>query len=821
MTESWAAAIGSAQPVDPSTGIPSASIPVLLVDDNTNKRLALRSILLPLGHQIVEANSGHAALRCVMVQNFAVILIDVRMPIMDGFETAAFIRQRRQSEMTPIIFITAHTPDELVSERYVQGAVDFICAPVKPDELRAKVAVFANLFARAEELAEQARDVQRSADQLRLLTESAPIGIFQTDADNRYVYTNPRWSEITGVSPEEATDQDWYTILNPAQRSIYAGEPAVSPANSAKLSGRFEISNQDCVKTVLMTSKSIPDTCGGHAGWVGTIADVTDEARAEAALSDARDRATEASQLKSDFLANMSHEIRTPMNGVVGMAQLLAETNLDSRQRDYVEAVRSSGEALMVIIGDLLDFSKVEAGKLQIERVPFDLLAVVQDSVDLLAGPAQAKGLELVACCHDSVPMIATGDPGRVRQVLINLIGNAIKFTQSGEIVARVSVAEESGQETVVRFEVTDTGDGIEAEKLGMIFEPFSQADTSTSRRHGGTGLGLAISRKLVGLMGGECGVSSQLGKGSSFWFTIRVAVDPETARVATPVADLAGVSILVVADSAAQRQVLSQYLAEWGVTVSTASSGSAGLAELRAAAQQGPPVAIALIDRSLPRTDWELLRAAIHNDETLDVQLVSLTRLGQVSDPGGDAAGGVYVSKPVHRTDLLEKLRTVLQLEVPDALPSKVTPKLPSQERIGQATRLLLLAEDNLVNQKVAVAMLSSGGYQVDTVPDGAAAVRAAATGCYEAILMDCQMPELDGYEATFAIRANEPEGRRIPIIAMTAGARPEDRERCLAAGMDGYISKPVAKDSLLALVSRTIQSSARGPVRAGGSFT
>ena len=289
----------------------------------------------------------------------------------------------------------------------------------------------------------------------------------------------------------------------------------------------------------LVTSRSIPDGDGGIAGWVGTLADVTAEVGAEAAMSDARDKATEASRLKSDFLANMSHEIRTPMNGVIGMTDLLLETNLDARQRDYAQTVRNSGEALLTIINDILDFSKIEAGKLEIEDIEFDVRTVVDDVVDLLAGPAQTKGLELVAVIESSVPAVVSGDPGRLRQVLINLVGNAIKFTQSGEIVVRVTEAEAgiAGGDTMVRFEVSDTGDGIGPEKLDQVFQPFVQADTSTSRRYGGTGLGLAISSQLVALMGGDCGVWSRLGVGSNFWFTISVRRVAGQVRRRTPLA--------------------------------------------------------------------------------------------------------------------------------------------------------------------------------------------------------------------------------------------------------------------------------------------
>ena len=686
---------------DPAEVNANASVPILVVDDNAAKRLALKAVLAPLGYSIVEADSGLAALRCVMAQDFAVILLDVRMPIMDGFETAALIRQRAQSEMTPIIFITAHGSDEVKNtDLYAEGAVDFIFAPVPPRELRAKVSVFANLFLKAESLAARAKDVLKSATQLRLLTDAAPIGIFQTDGDGKYVYTNPRWSTITGIQAAEALGREWAKLIGSDERAgLFAELPRSDDpprADTAERIQQYEIRVPGSPpRIVLATSTAIPERSGESAGWIGTLADITAEVGAEAAMSDARDKATEASRLKSDFLANMSHEIRTPMNGVIGMTDLLLETDLDASQRDYAQTVRSSGEALLTIIDDILDFSKVEAGKLEVEDVPFDVHTIVNGVVDLLARPSLTKGIELTAVVDDSVPAHVLGDPGRVRQILINLIGNAIKFTHAGTIRVRVMQDVSGtcdgllGADTALRFEVIDTGVGIPADKLGSIFQPFVQADTSTSRKYGGTGLGLSISSHLVALMGGTCGVASRADEGSTFWFTICVRADTAPAIGGSPV-------------------------------------------------------------------------------------------------PIPSPAAGAPVAAP----------------------PS--TPE-PVTTRRGR----LLLAEDNLINQKVAVAMLSGAGYRVDTVLNGAAAVKAVAETRYDAILMDCQMPELNGYGATAAIRAYEGTDRHTPIIALTAGARDEDRARCLAEGMDGYLAKPVNKAALLAVVARSFKE----PSRTGAS--
>ncbi len=742
--------------------------PVLLVDDDAYKRVALRAALAPIGCPIMEADSGRAALRCVTQRDFAVILIDVRMPELDGFETAGLIRQRERSELTPIIFLTAHSSDELdESRRFSAGAVDFMFAPLRAVELRAKVAVFTGLQVRAETLATEAREIQTAADELRLLTEAAPIGIFRTDAQDRYVYTNPHWSEITGVTADAATGQ---------LRDAVLGTELVDPP--AGRGRRFALEGDGGTRVLRLVASAVP---GGDGGGVGTLADVTAEVAAAAALAAAHDEATEASQIKSDFIANMSHEIRTPMNGVIGMTDLLLETELAPRQREYAQTARNSGEALLAIINDLLDFSKVEAGKLGVEAIEFELRTIAEDVTTLLAYTAQVKGLELILVIDRRVPHIVVGDPGRVRQVLTNLIGNAIKFTHEGEIVVRVGACAGTEDETLIRFEVSDTGDGIAADKLEMIFQPFAQADMSTSRRYGGTGLGLSISSHLVALMGGDHGVSSELGSGSTFWFTLPAPYRDAPEAAAPDV--MAGTTALVVDDNATQREVLAGYLSEWGFDVSGTVVKDA-LAAVRSAAAAGRPFGVIVAQQTAL-------------DRTLDhsLPLVVVTTLIDPYDGGRPT-----VSKPVRRGALLAAVRRLHDVAPEAAFVASV------QAIATPVSGRLLVAEDNPINLKVAVAMLTQAGYEVDTAVDGAEAVAATARQHYDAILMDCQMPEINGYQATAAIREREGSERHTPIIALTASARPEDRERCLAEGMDSYMAKPLDKDALLALLTRAL---------------
>ena len=797
-------AIAELADIDGSTAaLPeSGSVHILIVDDDRFKRAALRAALDSLHFTIVEADSGVAALRSLMKRNFAAILLDVFMPIMDGFETAALIRQRQQSEMTPIIFITASKSDEIADmDRFAQGAVDFIFAPVDPGELRAKVLVFANLFVNADLLAARALDLQISADHLRMVTDVAPIGIFQTDAQRCYIYTNPRWSEITGIQPSDAVGRPLDSVIASELRSDLVRRLDDPNNHGSELSYRFEIPGEGTPPRVaIITVAPFPDDAGGVAGLIGTVADVTAEAEAEAAMSDAHDAATAASQQKSDFLANMSHEIRTPMNGVIGMADLLLETELDARQHDYAQTVRNSGEALLTIINDILDFSKVEAGMVEIEATEMSIRSIVDDVADLLAVPALAKGVEVVSVIDNAVPRVVRGDPGRLRQVLMNLIGNAIKFTDAGEVVVRVTMPPGEEATLAVRFEVTDSGEGIAAEKLGSIFQPFVQADTSTSRRHGGTGLGLAISGQLVSLMGGDYGVASQLSRGSTFWFTIRVEDmrRPATPEVRSQVTGLAGRRALVVEENRSQRKALSDQLEEWGMEVTTTTSGQPALDALREALTRGSPFSVGLVDRTLSGMGGLELGRCIAADPRLAIPLVLMVSIGQEQNLSAESAFSVLLTKPVHLDHLLGALRTALALDVVE--PGSLNRgRATRSSGVTPPTRRLLLAEDNLINQKVALAMLAGSRYLVDAVIDGEGAVAACALGRYDAILMDCQMPGMNGFEATAAIRAQEPPDRHTPIIALTAGARVADRERCIAGGMDGYLAKPVSKIQLL----------------------
>lgn len=508
----------AARPVAwPSSRRGASSAPVLIVDDTASKRLALKAALAPLGHRIVEADSGVAALRCVLEEDFAVILLDVTMPGMDGFETAALIRQRRESEMTPIIFVTAYSSDDLhETDHYAGGAVDFLFAPVPPAELRSKVSFFAHVFLNAEFLAARARDVQAAVDQLRFLTDAAPIGIFQTDAENRYVYTNARWSEITEITADEAVGAEWDSIVDPQWRA----DLPVTPTDSVELSHRFEISRPGSeLRLVLATSRAIPDGSGGRVGWVGTLADVTAETR-ERALAEARDRALSASATQRAFAASASHELRTPTTSIIGwLEEVLESVALGDEDRGFVEIAYRNAQRLSRLIDDLLILDQTESGPQTMHLESTLLRPLTERVISSFAADAERAGIRLSADSGTGDPA-AHADPLRLEQVITNLVSNALKYTPSGgEVLVQLS----GGDETV-EVSVTDDGAGIEPDDIDKIFDRFYRTQTAANGAVKGSGLGLAIARAMIESQNGHLRAASAFGVGSTFTITLPAA---------------------------------------------------------------------------------------------------------------------------------------------------------------------------------------------------------------------------------------------------------------------------------------------------------
>jgi PAS domain S-box-containing protein len=717
------------------------------------------------------------------------------------------------------------------ANRFSQGDHAVRINPEGAPEVGLAAEAFNNMANNIESLLASLGKSESKNKLLATIVEQSSEAIWTTDLSGIITSWNSGAATMFGYPPAEAIGRALNVGESTPQeeearmRRLVAGDKFSYDARAMTRSGTA-IDIQVAVAPLL-------DDTNQCVGRIAVARDVTQHKRSEEALHLAREAAEAANHAKSSFLARMSHEIRTPMNGVLGMTELLLETGLTSTQRKYAETVQRSGKNLLDIINDLLDFSKIEAGKLELENVDMDLRRTIEDIVDLLAERAHVKGLELACSIPADLATHVRGDPLRLGQVLTNLVGNAIKFTQQGAVVIRAVSVKETAKQVTMRFEVSDTGVGISAEAQSRIFEEFAQADGSTTRKHGGSGLGLAISKQLVEMMGGEIHVESALGSGSTFSFTCSFEKQETQAHKdprAAPMGMLTGVRALIVESSAINRGILHPQMNHWGMTIQVAATPEQAVDLLAQAATRGAPYDLAIIDLGLPGMDaLELARAIKARAAIAKVRLVVLTRRQADFRDARDVGIDACLGKPVRQTVLYECLVNVMAGEPQETVTDPVVGEAVKTTAAGFRGNILLV-EDNLINQQVALGILQIQGYSVTVVNNGVEALDAHAQGAFDLILMDCHMPEMDGFEATKEIRERERAsiGKRVPIVALTANAMAQDREDCLNAGMDDHLSKPFSMLTLQSMLDRWVPQSvptqaaaepaARSPGRADG---
>jgi PAS domain S-box-containing protein len=645
--------------------------------------------------------------------------------------------------------------------------------------------------------------LRASEEVFRTLSTAAPIGIFRHDVSDECSYVNKCWMDMTGMSFDEACGGGWKNVLHPEDQERIRAAWRKAYERRDRFSASYRYVHRDghavWVETI---AQPIFDGAGKLQGYVGVVQDVTERRMVSERMREAKEAAEAASLAKSEFLANMSHEIRTPMNGILGMTELALDTDLSAEQREYLGMVKSSAEALLTIINDILDFSKIEAGRMELERVPFSVIDCVEEALHPLSLRAQEKGLELTWALKGEVPERVRGDSSRIRQVLLNLVGNAVKFTKQGEVsVIAERLPSENGR-VHLRFEVSDTGIGIPEEKQKYIFDAFSQADASTTREYGGTGLGLSISAQLVQLMHGEMGLESEPGKGSKFFFTL--PLEPVLGGVAEPLPDskiLVGTRVLVVDDNEVNRHLLGRLLPQWGLEPTVIADGRSAIAQFESSAKAGRLYPLVLLDRQMPGLDGFDVAEAIRRIAAKERTAILMLSSAMESDQRRAVRLGIerYLMKPLRRNLLREAILRALRVRSAEGKRRRQSPA-----RASRSLRILL-AEDNRVNQKLAVRLLAKLGHQVVVAANGSEASKMAHLSQFDLILMDIQMPVMGGVEAVQKIRALEKEtGRRNTIVAMTAHAMAGDAEKYLASGMDGYVSKPIRMDVLQAEIER-----------------
>jgi PAS domain S-box-containing protein len=655
---------------------------------------------------------------------------------------------------------------------------------------------------RAEETLSEERKI------LRALIDNVPDFMYVKDMDCRFLVANLSVARQMGAKTSDEllgkNDFDFYP--REVATLFYEDEQRVIRSGLAEINREeVGVDSNGNVSQIMTTQVPLRDKNGRVTGLVGIGRDITHLKRIQGEMQKAREAAEAASRAKSEFLANMSHEIRTPLNGVMGMTDLALDTELTPEQREYLETVKMSGDSLLTVINDILDFSKIEAGKVDLEELDFNLRESLESTLKTMAVRADEKGLELLCEVAPEVPEMVRGDSSRLRQIVVNLVGNAIKFTDSGEIAVKVQVESHDGADCICHFTVSDTGMGVPEDKRELIFKPFSQADTSTTRKYGGTGLGLTISTRLVQMMGGKIWVESEMGGGSQFHFTLRLgrsdAKEIKVGAIAAPEV-LRGVKVLVVDDNRTNCRILEGMLLRWQMKSTSVNGGKAALEQLSAAREAGAPFGLILTDMHMPSMDgFALIEQIRLRPELATATIMMLTSAGHRGDAARCEELGVaaYLLKPIRQSELREAIARVLGARQCEGTIPLITRFSFQDAREPDSYLRVLLAEDNLVNQRLAVRLLEKRGHRVVVAATGLEALRALERQNFDLVLMDVQMPEMDGLEATAAIREKEKTtGLRQAVVALTAHAMKGDREKCIAGGMDGYLTKPIRTQEL-----------------------
>jgi two-component system, sensor histidine kinase and response regulator len=678
----------------------------------------------------------------------------------------------------------------------------------------------ASLEAVNAQLQQEIADRRRALEALRAsevryrnILESIEDGYFEVDLRGTFVFFNDALCKMHDYSKEEMAFMNNRQYMDARNAKIvYEAFNKVYRTRKPNREIQYEALTKNGAKKFLESSVSLIESDSGKpVGFRGMVRDITARKNAEAQIQAAKEAAEAATRSKSEFLANMSHEIRTPMNGIIGMYNLLLSTHLDPEQSDYVQTGKRSADSLLSLLNDILDFSKIEAGRMELETLDFDLRVAMEEVVELPAMHAHQKGLDFAYHVHFDVPSLLRGDPGRLRQIIINLTSNAIKFTKEGEVTLRVYPQAETDHQVKLRFEVQDTGIGIAQTDQARLFNSFHQVDASTTRIYGGTGLGLAICKQLSQLMGGQIGVESNVGKGSTFWFTADFGKQPRSDEKPLLVPEaIRGKRILLVDDSQTNLDILTSYLQAWGCLCDTARGGDMALSLMHAVTKVGAPFDLLITDMRMPRMDGAELGLCVQRDPALKgTAMVMLTSQGLRGEAAKMKSIGftAYLTKPIRRSQLFDCLVTVVggRREVAEGGKPQLVTRHSIVEDKKRRIRILL-AEDNSVNRKLALHLLEKFGFQADAVANGREAVQALEMAPYDLVLMDLQMPEMDGIEATRAIRDTtaKVKNREVPIIALTAHAMNGDRERCLREGMNDYVAKPIEPEELLAAIMR-----------------